>query len=123
MAATDELICPSAALVDGGDGVRFTLKRDDGVAVSAFAIRYDRHVHAYLNRCAHRGVELDWEPRRFFDRERRYLICATHGALYEPASGVCAGGPCGGGLVKLSVIEKNNGVYLVRQVSANDERR
>jgi nitrite reductase/ring-hydroxylating ferredoxin subunit len=123
MVESDGLICASTALVDGGDGVRFTVRQDDGAALPAFAIRHRREVHAYANRCAHRGVELDWEPGRFFDRERQYLICATHGALYAPATGACRGGPCGGGLVKLAVIEKNNVVYLVRQASTDEEQR
>ncbi len=121
MAGSDgRLICPSAAVIEGGDGVRFSVTHD-GATHSAFAIRYRDQVHAYLNRCAHRGVELDWVPGRFFDRDGRYLICATHGALYEPGSGRCAGGPCGGGLVKLAVIEKNSGIYLVA-ASSSDER-
>lgn len=107
-----ELICPSAALAEGGAGVRFEVT-GQGRALAAFVVRHDGRVYAYVNRCAHRGVELDWEPGQFFDRAGRYLICATHGALYEPKNGGCVGGPCGGGLVKLPVIEKNNGVYLL----------
>ncbi len=113
MVERDGLICSSAALVDGGNGVRFTVRGAEGAAIPAFAIRHAHQVHAYVNRCAHRGVELDWDAGRFFDLERRYVICATHGVLYDPATGACRGGPCGGGLVKLEVIEKNDGVYLV----------
>lgn len=104
-------ICDSADLIDGGDGVRFTVRRG-GETLAAFAVRYRSRVHAYLNRCTHLGVELDWDPGRFFDLERRWLVCATHGALYHPGTGACAGGPCRGGLFKLDVIEKNSAVYL-----------
>ena len=109
--ANGRLICPSRALVDGGDAVRFSVTHD-GERAPAFVVRYRNEVHAYLNRCAHRGLTLDWDPGRVFDRHRRYLICAVHGASYEPATGACVGGPCNGGLVKLSVIEKNSAVYL-----------
>ncbi|MFL6622938.1 MAG: Rieske (2Fe-2S) protein [Sulfurifustaceae bacterium] len=116
LAATGEqLICPSEALRDGGDGVRFTIKRD-GADVSAFVVRYAGVVHGYVNRCSHRSVELDWDHGRFFDHESRYLICATHGALYAPDTGRCVGAPCNGGLVKLPVIEKNNAVYFIDTV-------
>lgn len=104
-------ICDSEALVEGGDGVRFTVRRGQE-ALPGFAVRYGSRVHAYVNSCTHLGIELDWEPGRFFDLERRWLMCAMHGALYHPATGACAGGPCGGGLFKLAVIEKNNAVYL-----------
>jgi nitrite reductase/ring-hydroxylating ferredoxin subunit len=104
-------ICDSGALVDGGDAVRFTVERG-GESRPAFAIRYRGRVHAYVNACAHLGIELDWEPGRIFDREGRWLMCAMHGALYEPETGACAAGPCNGGLFKLPVIEKNSAVYL-----------
>lgn len=105
-------LCDSAALTDGGPGVRFTVERD-GRREPAFAVRFAGRVHAYLNRCAHKLVELDWEEGRFFDSERRYLVCATHGALYEPTSGACIAGPCvGGRLVALAVHEDENGVWL-----------
>lgn len=109
--ADERLICASDALVDGGDAVRFSVTHA-GERAPAFVVRYDSEVHAYLNRCAHRGLTLDWDPGRVFDQDGRYLICAVHGASYEPATGACVGGPCNGGLVKLSVIEKNNAVYL-----------
>lgn len=113
MAGADgRVICASTDLVEGGAGVHFTVARN-GEAIPAFAVRYRSRVHAYLNRCAHRGVSLDWDPGRFFTADGRHLICATHGALYEPERGTCRGGPCAGaGLVKLAVIEKNDAVYL-----------
>jgi nitrite reductase/ring-hydroxylating ferredoxin subunit len=106
------MICPPGMLTDGGHGVRFTV-RQQGALLPAFAIRYRGRVHAYLNRCAHKLTELDWEPGEFFDAERRYLVCATHGALYEPDSGRCVAGPCRGAtLVRLQVQETTAGIYL-----------
>lgn len=105
-------ICSSAALVDGGDGVRFSVERH-GAIEAAFAIRHDRAVHAYLNRCGHIPVELDWQPGKFFDDSGLYLICSTHGALYAPRSGRCLGGRCNGkGLVPIGIIERDGNIYL-----------
>ncbi len=110
--ADGSLICPSERLTDSGRGVRFTV-RHKGALLSAFAIRYRGSVHAYLNRCAHKLTELDWEPGEFFDSERRYLVCATHGALYEPDTGLCVAGPCRGAtLVRLPVRETAAGIHL-----------
>jgi nitrite reductase/ring-hydroxylating ferredoxin subunit len=112
MARRERVICDSAALAEGGDGVRFEVERAEGRA-GAFVIRYEGVVHAYLNRCAHVGVELDWEPGKFFDSEGLVLICSSHGALYGAASGICLGGPCGGGgLVKIAVEERDGQVFL-----------
>jgi nitrite reductase/ring-hydroxylating ferredoxin subunit len=106
------VICASAALAEGGDGVRFEVLRG-GEAVGAFAIRHEGQVYAYLNRCAHIGVELDWQPGRFFDADGMVLLCSTHGALYDPRTGVCLGGPCrGGGLIPLAVAEIDGEVVL-----------
>lgn len=105
-------ICASAELSNGGPGYRFSVIFRDRME-PAFAVRHHDRAVAYLNRCAHRQVELDWEPGQFFDLDRRLLICATHGALYEPLSGFCVAGPChGANLIPLAVLERDNGLWL-----------
>jgi len=112
MAQAARVICESAALVDGGKGVRFSFERY-GVEVSAFAVRYDGKVYAYLNNCAHVPIELDWLEGEFFDRSGLYLICSTHGATYEPDSGRCVMGPCKGQRLSALLVEEHGGkVYL-----------
>ena len=106
------MICASADLPNGGTAVRFTVERH-GVAEPAFAVRHRGTVHAYLNRCAHAPVEMDWQEGQFFDRSGLYLTCSMHGALYDPANGECLAGPCyGKGLTPLSVVERDGGIYL-----------
>lgn len=111
MAAGERLICPGAALVDGGDGVRFEVQWQ-GQTVPAFAVRYQGRVHAYLNRCVHMPMELDWKPGRFFDDEGLLLVCSTHGATYAPDTGACIWGPCSGSLVSLEIQEREGVIYL-----------
>jgi len=104
-------ICASAALRDGDLGQRFDLLAG-GMPATGFVVRYRGRVAAFLNRCAHMPMELDWIAGQFFDGDGRYLMCATHGAEYEPDSGRCAGGPCGGrGLAALSVVEREGFIY------------
>ena len=113
MAARERLICASAALADAGRGVRFELEYF-GESAPAFAIRHAGAVHGYLNRCAHVGMELDWQEGVFFDADGRDLLCSTHGATYEAGSGRCIGGPCSGkALVKLRLEERNGRVYFM----------
>jgi nitrite reductase/ring-hydroxylating ferredoxin subunit len=112
MAARERVIGLSAALVDGGPGLRFTVGRDG--SVSAFAIRYRGTVHAYVNSCAHQEVELDWLPGLFFDTEGAHLVCAMHGARYAPDTGLCVEGPCrGANLVRITVRERSEDVSIV----------
>jgi len=105
-------LCSSDDLKDGGEGLRFSLQRK-GRQQPAFAIRFQGRVYAYLNLCAHRGVELDWDAGKFFDFTHQYLICATHGALYDPCTGHCVRGPCvGQGLIAVEIREHEDQVWL-----------
>lgn len=105
-------ICLSADLDSGGAGRRFRFVAD-GRERSAFVIRYDGVLYGYINECAHMALELDWSPGVFFDIDGRYLMCATHGALYQPDSGSCAGGPCQDrGLEPVGVSERDGVVWL-----------
>ena len=85
-------LCNSCDLRDGGEAVPFDVAYA-GQTCRAFAIRHEGRVHAYLNRCAHVAMEMDWQPNRFFDDSGRWLLCGTHGAVYQPDTGECAGGP------------------------------
>lgn len=68
---------------------------------------------AYLSRCAHVGVELDWMKGEFFDDSGLYLICSTHGATYVLQSGLCIGSPCRGkSLQCLETGERDGNIFL-----------
>lgn len=107
-------VCEGSELVEGADGVRFQLASvgPDGRPLQAFVVRYDGAPRGWLNRCAHVPVELDWLPGRFFDDSGLLLVCATHGAVYEPDSGRCAGGPCrGASLLAVPVVERDGIIW------------
>ena len=103
-------LCNGAELVDGGQAVPFDVIFQ-GQTCRAFAVRYKGQVHAYLNRCAHVAMEMDWQPNRFFDESGHWLVCGTHGAIYRPDNGDCVGGPCRGGLVKIETSEHHGVVH------------
>lgn len=104
-------ICDSADILEGGDGRRFPVMAGSDAA-TGFVVRYDGVVHAYLNRCAHVPVELDWESGKFFESSGLYIMCATHGAIYMPDTGYCTGGPCRGSrLRKINVVERDGQIF------------
>ena len=103
-------LCNSQDLVDGGRAVPFDLVYA-GQTCRAFAIRFEGRVYAYLNRCTHVAMEMDYQPDQFFDDSGRWLLCATHGAAYRPDTGACAGGPCRGGLVRIALTEQDGVVH------------
>jgi nitrite reductase/ring-hydroxylating ferredoxin subunit len=121
MAAARRLIplCSSADLVDGARGVRFEVLYNSERA-PAFVVRHAGKTAAFLNRCAHVAMELDWQPGDFFEPDGELLICATHGALYDPATGACRGGACAGhgGLRALKTIEQEGTVYWIPEPQA-----
>lgn len=105
------LICDASQLTDGGKGVRFPVTAG-GEDASGFVVRYKGNVRAYLNRCAHVSIELDWNEGEFFESTGSYLMCSTHGAMYVPETGKCAGGPCRGGRLRpIIVSEHDNQVF------------
>jgi nitrite reductase/ring-hydroxylating ferredoxin subunit len=109
VAGDARVICASAELADGATGVRFELPTGS----QGFAVRHCGTVRAYVNRCPHAGSELDWEPGRFFDESGLYLICSTHGALFEPGTGLCVAGPCRGAALEPLAIREGNGEVIL----------
>src|SRR5438093_12058770 len=84
----------SAAALPPGRTTKFRL--GCGRGVEGFVVNHDGEYHAYVNRCPHVGTPLDLWPNDFFAEDGRTLICSTHGALYEAATGYCTAGPCAG---------------------------
>jgi len=103
----DILICEAAAVEDGGKGVRFAVTAG-GEDATGFVIRHAGKAYGYLNRCAHVPIELDWAEGEFFESSKMYLMCSTHGAVYIPATGQCAGGPCRGGRLRPIAITEHD---------------
>jgi nitrite reductase/ring-hydroxylating ferredoxin subunit len=107
----EQTLCASADLEERGKAVVFDVLLW-GQPARAFALRFDGRVVAYMNRCAHVPTELDWQPGEFLDLDKRWIICAVHGATYEPADGTCIAGPCRGErLMELAVAERGGQVY------------
>jgi nitrite reductase/ring-hydroxylating ferredoxin subunit len=104
-------LCGSDELVERGDAVVFDVIQWRDKA-TAFAMRFDGEVVAYLNRCVHVPTEMDWEYGKFLDSGRDFIMCSIHGASYNPSNGRCVDGPCGrGSLTKLRVEERDQQVY------------
>ena len=103
-------LCASDALQERGRAHSFDVLQYREPA-RAFALRFEGQVVAYLNRCAHVAMEMDYQPNRFFDDSGQWIICATHGALYEPRTGRCMAGPCRHALVKIDLTEHDGVVH------------
>jgi nitrite reductase/ring-hydroxylating ferredoxin subunit len=75
-----------------GETKKFYL-RCDGREIEAFVVNYEGMLYAYVNQCRHIPMTMDWIENQFLSEDGRHVQCATHGALYDPASGECVAGP------------------------------
>lgn len=74
----------------------------DGREIEGFVLNVGGAFHAYVNRCRHVPMGLDWVENQFFTEDKQFIQCATHGAYYVPDTGECiAGPPCGKALVRV----------------------
>jgi nitrite reductase/ring-hydroxylating ferredoxin subunit len=68
----------------------------DGREEECFAVNHGGELCAYVNRCCHVPMSLDWIENQFFTEDGQFIQCATHGACYVPETGECISGPpCG----------------------------
>jgi len=104
-------LCDSAQLAERGRAALFELLLH-GRPARGFALRIGGRAVAYLNQCAHVPVEMDWREGEFLDLDRRWIVCAVHGATYEPETGRCIAGPCAGArLRRIALAERDGVVY------------
>jgi nitrite reductase/ring-hydroxylating ferredoxin subunit len=76
----------------------------DGREIEGFVLNVGGALHAYVNRCRHVPMGLDWVENQFFTEDGQFIQCATHGAYYVPETGECvAGPPCGKSLVRVPI--------------------
>lgn len=90
---------PDVASLEHGEARTFTFE-DGGHEGRGFVLmlRYgdEPELRAYRNRCAHVAFDLDMGTGQFWSTKLGRVYCRTHGACYEPRSGICDRGPCVG---------------------------
>ena len=111
LAQAGEALCRLDDIRDpGGKGFGFGA----GTArCEIFVVRRGRQIFGYLNACPHVGTTLDWRPDEFLTFDKRHLLCGTHGAVFDIASGACLKGPCvGKSLARVAVALEGEHVVL-----------
>ena len=106
-----QLIAREADVAEGVT-IKFAYVQD-GVPREGFLARVGEQFVAYENVCRHLPLSLDMDDNRIFTRDRKYFVCQTHGAVYEPLSGLCVQGPCAGASLKpLRVVRGGGELWL-----------
>ena len=62
--------------------------------VRCFAVRSAQGIRAYVNRCAHLRLPLNYLPDQFLNYDSSLIQCYVHGALFAKENGYCLSGPC-----------------------------
>jgi nitrite reductase/ring-hydroxylating ferredoxin subunit len=80
--------------------------------IEGFVLNFAGEHHAWVNRCRHVPMSLDWVENQFFTADGDYVQCATHGGLYRPETGECiAGPPCGKSLHRIPLRIDGDTIY------------
>ncbi|WP_174292341.1 Rieske (2Fe-2S) protein [Sphingomonas bacterium] len=79
-----------------------------------FVIRRGDRVYGYVDRCPHAGLPLAQKLDRYLTADGRYIACSWHGALFDPSSGLCVGGPGAGQRLTEWPVEVNERVIVTR---------
>jgi nitrite reductase/ring-hydroxylating ferredoxin subunit len=99
--------------IEHGMSKKFTLRRGQR-ELEALLVNFEGQHFAYINRCPHTGITLDWVNNQFFSSDNRYIMCATHGAVFEPPTGECIWGPCVGLSLQSVTVEIEEGRIYAR---------
>ncbi len=85
----------------------------DGKSQSVIVVRQAQQVFVYKNNCPHTGINLEWMPDEFLDDTGQYLVCSTHGAMFQVDDGYCVAGPCAGDALQALPIRQEQGNIFI----------
>ena len=77
-----------------------------------FVVRSGAKVHGYVDRCPHTGLPLAQKLDNYMTADSALIACSWHGALFEPDTGLCVGGPCPGARLTPWPVEVRDGMVF-----------
>ena len=66
----------------------------------------------YVDRRPHAGLPLAKQLDHYMTAEDALIVCGWHGALFDPDSGLCVGGPCAGARLTPWPVEVRKGTIF-----------
>jgi nitrite reductase/ring-hydroxylating ferredoxin subunit len=109
--SSGDVLCVLDEILDGG-AKEFSYRSGTNVH-DIFVQRQGAGVFAYVNICPHAGTPLNMDDDTFMEKTGRYLMCHTHGALFQLEDGLCVAGPCNGARLQAVDITVANGNIIV----------
>jgi len=103
-------LCAVVDVPDGGG--REWVHGSGEAALRVLLLRRGATVWAYVNRCPHFALPLNYEPDVFWTYDADTVMCAHHSAMFRFDDGACYDGPCQGHrLASLPV--RSDGEFIV----------
>lgn len=75
-----------------------------------FVVRRGEQVFGYVDGCPHMGLPLAQKLDDYMSADGSLIACSWHGALFEPDTGRCVGGPCIGAALRPWPVEVRDGI-------------
>jgi nitrite reductase/ring-hydroxylating ferredoxin subunit len=107
----ERVICRVTDLESRGTRA-FTIGRGDW-PLRGLLVSTGSQILGYVNHCPHAGHPLDLVPGRFLTADGLLILCSSHGALFEKASGYCVAGPCAGKALTPVPLKIDSGFVLL----------
>jgi nitrite reductase/ring-hydroxylating ferredoxin subunit len=102
------------ALTDLGDpGARNFVLAIGGLRFHGFVVRNGDAVSGFVDRCPHMGLPLAKTLDDYLSPDG-HVVCGWHGAIFEPVSGACLGGPCVGASLTAWPVGVVDGLIVTR---------
>lgn len=101
-------LCAEADIADPGSR-GFVLQIGEAF-FHGFVVRTTGQIAGYVDRCPHAGFPLAIELDRYLTPDGSQILCGWHGAIFEPLTGLCTGGPCAGGRLTPWPVTVTNGL-------------
>ena len=101
-------LCTLASLQD--PGARNFVLEIKGAYFHGFVVRRGDRVFGWVDRCPHAGLPLAQELDRYLTRDGELILCSWHGALFQPDTGQCLGGPAAGSRLTPWPVEVSDGI-------------
>ncbi len=101
-------LCAETDLAD--PGARSLVLQIGEAFFHGFLVRREGEVAGWVDRCPHAGHPLALELDRYLTPDGSLILCGWHGAVFEPLTGLCVGGPCAGGRLTPWPVEVRDGI-------------
>jgi nitrite reductase/ring-hydroxylating ferredoxin subunit len=69
-------------------------------------------LRGFIDRCPHMDQTLTPEGRVLLTPDGSLILCGRHGAVFDPLSGLCLGGPCAGESLTPWPVETRDGLIV-----------